>query len=115
MERVVFYLIAAMMVFFALKAVTSRRMLRSVIYLLFVLVGIAGLYFMIDYTFMAAIQLAVYAGGVIVLIILKMRYHNSKIYKGTDQTADRLKELRERGVIEGGKNLSRCFLARWMA
>ncbi len=47
-------------------------MLRSVIYLLFVLTGIAGIYFMVDYTFMAAVQLAVYAGGVIVLIIFSV-------------------------------------------
>ena len=72
MERVIFYIIAATMIIFAIKAVTSRKMLRSVIYLLFVLTGIAGLYFMVDYTFMAAVQLAVYAGGVIVLIIFSV-------------------------------------------
>ena len=72
MERIVFYLIALVMIVFSIKAVTSRRMLRSVIYLLFVLTGIAGIYFLIDYTFMAAIQLAVYAGGVIVLIIFSV-------------------------------------------
>ncbi len=60
------------MIVFAIKAVTSRKMLRAVIYLLFVLVGIAGLYFLVDYTFMAAVQLAVYAGGVIVLIIFSV-------------------------------------------
>jgi NADH-quinone oxidoreductase subunit J len=60
------------MIVFAIKAVTSRKMLRAVIYLLFVLMGIAGIYFMVDYTFMAAIQLAVYAGGVIVLIIFSV-------------------------------------------
>lgn len=60
------------MIVFAIKAVSSRKMLRSVIYLLFVLMGIAGIYFMIDYTFMAAIQLAVYGGGVIVLIIFSV-------------------------------------------
>ena len=72
MERIVFYIIALMMIAFAIKAVTSRKMLRAVIYLLFVLTGIAGIYFLIDYTFMAAIQLAVYAGGVIVLIIFSV-------------------------------------------
>jgi len=60
------------MIVFPIKAVSSRRMLRAVIYLLFVLMGIAGLYFLVDYTFMAAIQLAVYAGGVIVLIIFSV-------------------------------------------
>jgi len=60
------------MIVFAIKAVSSRKMLRAVIYLLFVLMGIAGIYFMVDYSFMAAIQLAVYAGGVIVLIIFSV-------------------------------------------
>ena len=72
MERVIFYLIALIMIVFAIKAVTSRKMLRSVVYLLFVLTGIAGIYFMVDYAFMAAVQLAVYAGGVIVLIIFSV-------------------------------------------
>ena len=47
-------------------------MLRSVIYLLFVLCGIAGIYFLIDYNFLAAIQLTVYAGGIVVLIIFSV-------------------------------------------
>jgi len=72
MERIIFYLIALIMIVFAIKAVSSRKMLRSVIYLLFVLIGISGIYFMVDYTFMAAVQLAVYAGGVIVLIIFSV-------------------------------------------
>jgi len=47
-------------------------MLRSVIYLLFVLGSVAGIYFLIDYNFLAAIQLTVYAGGIIVLIIFSV-------------------------------------------
>ncbi len=47
-------------------------MLRSVIYLLFVLIGVAGIYFLVDYNFLAAIQLTVYAGGVVVLIIFSV-------------------------------------------
>lgn len=47
-------------------------MLRSVIYLLFVLIGVAGIYFLIDYNFLAAVQLTVYAGGIIVLVIFSV-------------------------------------------
>lgn len=72
MERIVFYIIALIMVVFAIKAVSSRKMLRAVVYLLFVLIGISGIYFLVDYTFLAAVQLAVYAGGVIVLIIFSV-------------------------------------------
>ena len=60
------------MIVFAIASVTSRKMLRSVVYLLFVLIGIAGIYFLIDYNFLAAIQLTVYAGGIIVLIIFSV-------------------------------------------
>ena len=72
MERIIFYILALIMIVFAIMSVTSRMMLRSVIYLLFVLIGIAGVYFLIDFNLLAAIQLTVYAGGIIVLIIFSV-------------------------------------------
>ena len=60
------------MIVAAIASVTSRQMLRSVIYLLFVLIGITGIYFLIDYNFLAAVQLTVYAGGIIVLVIFSV-------------------------------------------
>ncbi|WP_281239137.1 NADH-quinone oxidoreductase subunit J family protein [Flavobacterium praedii] len=72
MEKIVFYILSVIMIVGAIASVTSRQMLRSVIYLLFVLIGIAGIYFLIDYNFLAAVQLTVYAGGIIVLIIFSV-------------------------------------------
>jgi len=72
MERYIFYVVALIMIVFAIASVTSRKMLRSVVYLLFVLTGIAGIFFLIDYNFLAAIQLTVYAGGIIVLMIFSV-------------------------------------------
>ena len=72
MEKVIFYILAIIMVASAVAAVSSRKMLRSVVYLLFVLIGAAGLYFQMDYNFLAAIQLTVYAGGIVVLIIFSV-------------------------------------------
>ena len=72
MERIIFYIIAFIIIAFAVASVSSRKMLRSVIYLLFVLCGIAGIYFLIDYNFLAAIQLTVYAGGIVVLVIFSV-------------------------------------------
>ncbi len=72
MEKIIFYSLALIMIVFAIASVISRKMLRSVIYLLFVLAGIAGIYFLIDYNFLAAIQLTIYAGGIIVLIIFSV-------------------------------------------
>lgn len=72
MERIIFYIVALVMIVFAIKAVSSRKMLRAVVYLLFVLIGISGIYFLVDFAFLAALQLVVYAGGVIVLIIFSV-------------------------------------------
>lgn len=72
MEKVIFYILAVIMVASAIASVSSRKMLRSVVYLLFTLVGVAGFYFLIDYNFLAAIQLTVYAGGIVVLIIFSV-------------------------------------------
>lgn len=72
MERYLFYILAVIIIVSAIASVTSKKMLRSVIYLLFTLCGIAGIYFLIDYNFLAAIQLTVYAGGIIVLIIFSV-------------------------------------------
>ena len=72
MERYIFYIVALGMIVSAIASVASRKMLRSVIYLLFVLSGIAGIFFLVDYNFLAAIQLTVYAGGIIVLVIFSV-------------------------------------------
>jgi NADH-quinone oxidoreductase subunit J len=72
MEQIIFYILALIMVVFAIASVTSRKILRAVVYLLFVLIGIAGFYFLIDYNYLAAIQLTVYAGGIIVLFIFSV-------------------------------------------
>lgn len=72
MEKYIFYIVAFIIIVFAIASVSSKKMLRSVIYLLFVLIGIAGIFFLIDYNFLAAVQLTVYAGGIIVLMIFSV-------------------------------------------
>lgn len=53
-------------------AVTTRKIIHSAVYLLFVLLATAGLYLFLEYHFLAAIQVAVYAGGVMVLFIFSI-------------------------------------------
>lgn len=66
------------MVASSVLAVTSRRMLRAATYLLFVLVGAAGLYLLLNYHFLAAVQLSVYAGGILVLFIFAILLTSAK-------------------------------------
>ena len=71
-STIIFYLLAATIIGGGLMAVTSRKIFRSAVYLLFSLIGIAGLYFYLDYEFIAAVQIIVYVGGIIVLIIFSI-------------------------------------------
>jgi len=67
-----FLLFSAVIVVFSILTVTSRRILRAATFLLFVLIATAGLYFLLKYNFLAAIQLTLYAGGIVVLIIFSI-------------------------------------------
>ena len=69
---VVFYILAAMILGSGILAVTTRKIFRAAIYLLFSLIGIAGLYFWMQYEFLAAVQIIVYVGGIVVLIIFSI-------------------------------------------
>ena len=72
MEEFIFYILALTILVFSVMTVTTRRILRAAIYLLFVLLATAGIYLMLNYTFLAAVQLTVYAGGIIVLIVFSI-------------------------------------------
>ncbi len=68
----IFYLLAALTLGFGLMAVTTRHIFRAAIYLLFSLIGVAGIYFWLEYDFIAAVQIVVYVGGITVLIIFSI-------------------------------------------
>jgi NADH-quinone oxidoreductase subunit J len=69
---IIFYLLSALTLGCAVMAVTSRQIFRSAIALLFALIGVAGIYFWLDYQFIAAVQIVVYVGGIVVLIIFSI-------------------------------------------
>ena len=71
-EIIIFFILATSIVVFSIASVLDRRILRAAIYLLFVLVAIAGLFYMMGFQFLAAIQLMLYAGGIVVLIIFSI-------------------------------------------
>ena len=71
-SSVIFYLISAVILGFGFLAVTTRKIFRAAIYLLFSLIGIAGMYFFLEYEFIAAVQIVVYVGGIVVLIIFSI-------------------------------------------
>src|SRR3989440_2254519 len=69
LSAALFYLFAVMSAASAIGVVLSRNIVRSAVCLLFTLTGVAGLYFLLGAEFLAAVQLVVYAGGTLILII----------------------------------------------
>lgn len=71
-STIIFYLLAALTLISGALAVTTRQIFRAAIFLLFSLIGIAGLFFWMQYDFIAAVQIVVYVGGITVLIIFSI-------------------------------------------
>ncbi len=69
-EQIIFYLLAAVIALFSVLAVTAKRIIRSAIYLLLVLLATAGLFLMINYHFLFTVQVSVYAGGIMIMFIM---------------------------------------------
>jgi NADH-quinone oxidoreductase subunit J len=71
-STIIFYLLAALTLVSGILAVSTRKIFRAAIFLLFSLIGIAGLYFWMQFEFIAAVQIVVYVGGITVLIIFSI-------------------------------------------
>ena len=65
-------MLSAIIVIFSSLTISTKNILRAAVYLLFVLCATAGIYFMLNFNFLAAVQLTVYAGGIVVLIIFSI-------------------------------------------
>lgn len=72
LQNVVFIIVAIFISVFSVMTVTTKKIMRSVTYLLFVLLGTAAIYFLLGYTFLGAVQIMVYAGGVVVLLVFSI-------------------------------------------
>lgn len=75
---IIFIILGVAIVSLSLMAVLSGKLLRAATYLLLVLICTAGLYLFLNYHFLAAVQISVYAGGVLVLLIFAIFLTNSK-------------------------------------
>lgn len=81
---VLYFAIAISLVVFSLMAVTAKKILRAATYLLFVLLGTAIFYFQMGYQFLGAVQIAVYAGGIMVLFVFAILLTNKPNEKDTE-------------------------------
>lgn len=72
LQEIVFYVVGACIIACSILAVTTGKILRAATYLLFVLLGTGAIYGILGYTFLSAVQLMVYAGGIVVLYVFSI-------------------------------------------
>jgi len=84
---IIFYLFAAITVVSALFVVTTRNIIYSAFFLLFTFSGVAGIYVLLGADFIAVVQILVYVGGILILllfgIMLTNKITNVEIRTGT--------------------------------
>jgi NADH-quinone oxidoreductase subunit J len=86
---ILFYILAAIILGSGILSVTTRHIFRAAIFLLFSLIGVAGMYFWMQYEFIAAVQIVVYVGGITVLIIFSIFLTQQAGEKLPEQTMGR--------------------------
>ena len=79
---VMFFILAVVILGSAVLCVTTKRIMRAATFLLFVLFGVAGIYFLLDYTFLGAAQISIYAGGVTMLYVFAIQLVGKRSLQG---------------------------------
>ncbi len=68
-----FCILAVVVLGSAVMSICTKSIMRAATWLLFVLFGIAGFYFILDYTFLGAAQISIYAGGITIMYIFAIQ------------------------------------------
>lgn len=92
-KTVIFLILAVVICVCSILAITTKRILRSATYLLFVLFATAGIYFQLNYSFLGAVQLLIYAGGITILYVFSILL--------TSSDGDRAEPLKNKKMIVG--------------
>ena len=69
LEPIAFWALAVVLLASALAVVLTRNLFHSVLYLALALTATAGVFLSLDAEFLAAIQLLLYAGGVVTIVV----------------------------------------------
>jgi len=106
-STIIFYILSIVILGGGVLAVTARKIFRAAVFLLFSLIGIAGLYFYLNYEFLGAVQIVVYVGGIVVLIIFS-------IFLTAESGSDMQKPALSRVLFSGLATAFGCALTLWL-
>jgi NADH-quinone oxidoreductase subunit J len=97
---VIFYLVAAVTVVFAAIVAFSRNIVHSAFSLVGTFGGVAGIYVLLGADFVAAVQVLIYVGGILVLILFAvMLTHRIAEVEITNRSVGKLPALITAGIL----------------
>ena len=82
---VMFCILAVVILGSAIYSVATKSIMRAATFLLLVLFGVAGIYFLLDYTFLGAAQISVYAGGITMIYIFAIQLVSKQTLRGLSE------------------------------
>ena len=85
-QNLFFYVIAAGIVFSAIRVVTSQNVVHAALYLVAVLAGVGAQYVVLAAEFVAATQVLVYIGAIVVLFLFGIMLTRTRIGRDQDLT-----------------------------
>ena len=94
-----FCILAVIILGSAIVCVSTKSIMRAATFLLFVLFSVAGIYFLLDYTFLGAAQISIYAGGITMVYIFAIQLVSKRTLQG----------MQER--LKGKRVISGCLVA----
>ena len=83
-QNVIFGILAVVMVTAAFRLVTTQNVVRAALFLAIVLAGAAGLYILLAAEFLAWVQVLVYIGAVVVLLLFGVMLTRAPIGRDAD-------------------------------
>ena len=98
LEPLAFAALAVILVGSGLAVVLTRNLFHSVLYLALTLTGTAGVFLLLDAEFLAAVQILLYAGGVVTIVVFAIVVTERLVGERISQTSRHLTS----GVVVAG-------------
>ena len=89
-ETIAFWSLAAVLVGSALAVVLSKNLFHSVLWLALALTGTAGVFLLLEAEFLAAVQLLLYAGGIVTIVVFAIVVTERLVGERITQTSRRI-------------------------
>ena len=89
-EALGFYCLSAVLIGSALAVVLTKNLFHAVLWLALALTGTAGIFLLLDAEFLAAVQLLLYAGGIVTVVVFAIVVTERLVGERISQTSRRI-------------------------